>query len=230
MRERHVARAEVIVLPDQREVVPDDPAVLDADGRNELVPGQDLRNVLRLIRDLDLVLVQRIDAAMYSVKLLHRGSLRRRITCGRARALADEDGEERTIEPALPHLAEGDLRGAGVGVVLRRRAPLRGNVDVSVDREHALVNAAGLLVERGIGNDQRAAGLDGARGGRAGDAAQRCQAQDELRNVFTHVPDWLNARNNGAENVCFRHGLAYPPDSSMERVVFSGTMPLLQIL
>src|SRR5690606_11331711 len=57
VRERDVTRAEAVVLLEQREVLADDEAVLDADRGDELALPVDALDVVRGVRDLDLVRV-----------------------------------------------------------------------------------------------------------------------------------------------------------------------------
>ena len=94
-------------------------------------------------------------------QVMHRVELRDRllvgavVAFGRQRPLADVDDEERGVEAALVHLRQVDLRVEPLRVVLLAREVLRIDVVVRVERDHAIVNGARLLDQRGVGGGLR---------------------------------------------------------------------------
>ena len=160
VRERHVAAAAIVELLHALDVGAERIGVLDADQRDLLARLRDARHVGRGQRQLDLSGRDLLRQVMHGVELRDRLLVGAVVAFGRQRALADVDDEERGVEAAFLHLRQVDLRVEALGVVLLPREVVRVDVVVRVERDHAIVNGARLLDERGIGG--------GLRGGRRG--------------------------------------------------------------
>jgi hypothetical protein len=94
VRQRHVARAEIVVGLDERQIVPDHPAVFDADPGDQLARIVNAHRVVRRVRDLDEIRVHLLGHAVDGGEFVHRTFFGDGISAVRTRALADVDGED----------------------------------------------------------------------------------------------------------------------------------------
>ncbi len=148
VRERDVARAELVVGLEQREVAADDVAVLDADRGDELAARVDALDVVRGVGQLDLLRAELLRQPVDRLELRHRVGLRLLVVLRRPLRLADVDDEEGGVEPALAHLGDVDLPLEPLAGIDLLGGEVERDVVVRVDGEHALVDLARLLDER----------------------------------------------------------------------------------
>ena len=150
VRERHVAAAAIVELLDALDVGAERIGVLDADQRHLLARLGNARHIRGGERQPDLVRRDLFRQPVHRVELRHRLLVGAVVALRRQRALADVDDEEGGVEPAFDHLRHVDLRLEALRVVLLAREVVRIDVVMRVERDHAIVNGARLLNERGI--------------------------------------------------------------------------------
>ena len=147
VRQRHVAGAAVVELLDAGDVGPQRVRVLDADHRDQLALARDAAHVVGGERQPDPVGRVLVHHAVDGVELVDRVLVGRCVALFVEQALGGVDDEPADIQPARLHLGQRDLGGQVRRVVALGGEVRRADVDVGVEGDDAVVDAAGALDE-----------------------------------------------------------------------------------